>query len=79
MFILLNNASPGMNGLDVAIRTDIIISVYEAEVCRDVENTPDVKEMVTFVYAGSHATWEVKESVPEVIRLINVTMGLVSK
>jgi len=74
MFIKLHNATPGMVGLDVAIRIDIIISVYEAEVCRDPENEPDTKEVVTFVYAGSHATWEVKESVAEVIRQINITL-----
>lgn len=75
MFIKLHNASPGMAGLDVAIRIDIIISVYEAEVCRDPENAPDELEVVTFVYAGSHATWEVRESVPEVIRLINIALS----
>jgi hypothetical protein len=58
MFIKLTNASPAHKGKQVAIRKDLIISVYRNIAIREDESI----EEVTYVFAPPHGTWEVEES-----------------
>jgi hypothetical protein len=58
MFIKLTNASPAHKGKQVAIRKDLIISVYRNIAIREDESV----EEVTYVFAPPHGTWEVEES-----------------
>jgi hypothetical protein len=58
MFIKLTNASPAHKGKQVAIRKDLIISVYRNIAIREDETV----EEVTYVFAPPHGTWEVEES-----------------
>lgn len=66
MFIKLTNANPMYRGDAVIIKTDIIRSVFRA----DVERSEGVKDTVTYLWAGDNGTWEVKESVEEVWDLL---------
>jgi len=58
MFVKLTNASPAHKGKQVAIRKDLIISVYRNIAIREDESI----EEVTYVFAPPHGTWEVEES-----------------
>jgi Icc-related predicted phosphoesterase len=65
--IILTNASSEHLDKPVAIKEDLIVSVFKSTV--KVEGEDDRE--VTFVFAPPHGTWEVKESVEEVVKLIN--------
>jgi len=58
MFIKLTNASPAHKGKHLALRKDLIISVYRNIAIREDETV----EEVTYVFAPPHGTWEVEES-----------------
>jgi len=66
MFIQLTNASEEHSGKAVAIRKDLIISVFRNVVVREDESV----EEVTYVFAPPHGTWEVQESFDEVMALL---------
>lgn len=66
MFISLTNASPVHKGRPVAIRKDLIISVFRNIAVRD----DDTVEEVTLVFAPPHGTWEVEETYEEVMALL---------
>ena len=68
MFISLTNASPLHKGKPVAIRKDLIVSVFSNIAIRD----DDVVEEVTLVFAPPHGTWEVEETYEEVLTLLNL-------
>lgn len=63
MFVKLTNASPAHKGKMVAIRKDLIISVYRNIAIREDESI----EEVTYVFAPPHGTWEVEESFDKVM------------
>ena len=66
MFITLTNAVPDHRGNPVAIRSDLIVTVHTSTVVRE----DDVVETVTYVYVPPHGTWEVTESMEEVLALM---------
>jgi hypothetical protein len=66
MFISLTNASPVHKGRPVAIRKDLIISVFRNIAVRE----DDTVEEVTLVFAPPHGTWEVEETYEEVMALL---------
>ena len=66
MFISLTNASPIHKGRPVAIRKDLIISVFRNIAVRE----DDTVEEVTLVFAPPHGTWEVEETYEEVMALL---------
>ena len=68
MFITLTNASPEFRGRKFAIKKDLIVSIYENTVTRDDEL--QTVEDVTFVYAPPHGTWQVSETLEEVIEML---------
>ena len=55
--------SPAHKGKMVAIRKDLIISVYRNIAIREDESI----EEVTYVFAPPHGTWEVEESFDKVM------------
>lgn len=69
-FLNLTNANPNNFGERVAIRRNLIVSVFTAKVLRDgaTEPTP-----VTCVFAPPHGTWEVQESYKDVFAQLNKT------
>jgi len=69
MFITLTNASPAFRGQPVAIDSKVIVSVFRNTVTRE-DNTIDD---ITFVFAPPHGTWEVIETVEEIVLMLNKT------
>jgi hypothetical protein len=69
-FLNLTNANPLNRGERVAIRRNLIVSVFTAQVMRDGEEKPTA---VTCVFAPPHGTWEVEESYEEVFKQLNKT------
>jgi hypothetical protein len=65
-FVRLTNANPAHKGEEIALRKDIIISVREGTAVRE----DGVAETVTLLYASPHGTWEVVESMDEVLKAI---------
>jgi hypothetical protein len=69
MFISLTNASETHKGNKIAINIDLIASVY---------NTPNLAkkedgiiENVTYIFCPPHGTWEVQESLDDVVAELN--------
>lgn len=69
MFIRLTNASPDYFDMPLALRAEMIVSVFETEVTRG-EGEAETKELVTVVYSPQ-GSWEVQESVDEVLEMLN--------
>jgi hypothetical protein len=67
MFIKLTNASEEHSGKAVAIRKDLIISVFRNIIVRE----DDSIEEVTYVFAPPHGTWQVQETFEEVMAQLN--------
>lgn len=67
MFITLTNASETHKGNKVAIKITEIISVYNSIITREDGTTNNV----TFVYAPPHGTWEVTESLEDIVSELN--------
>lgn len=66
MFIELTNATPAHSGKQIAVKVEFIVSLYRCELTRE-DNTI---EEVTCVFVPPHGTWEVRESVKEVLELM---------
>jgi hypothetical protein len=69
MFISLTNANEVHKGNKIAINIDLIASIY---------NTPNLAkkedgiiENTTYVFCPPHGTWEVQESVDEIVTELN--------
>jgi hypothetical protein len=69
MFIILTNAAESFKGQRVAINSEIIVSVYNTE--NVTKKNDGIIERVTYVFCPPHGTWEVEESMEEVVNLIN--------
>jgi hypothetical protein len=69
-FLNLTNANPNNLGERVAIRRNLIVSVFTAKIVRD---GTDVPVSVTCVFAPPHGTWEVQESYKDVFSQLNKT------
>lgn len=67
MFITLTNATTEHKGKPIAIKKDLIVSVYST-----VTTLEDGKKKTSnFVYAPPHGTWEVKEKVEDIVEQLN--------
>jgi hypothetical protein len=66
MFITLTNSSPTLKGNPIVLNTDFIVSIFRTPVTR-MDYTVDE---VTYINCPPHGTWEVQESVEEVVALI---------
>jgi hypothetical protein len=62
MFIKLTNAHPSYRDQEIMLNTQMIVSIYRAEITRD----SGLAETVTFVHCPPHGTWEVAETLAEV-------------
>jgi hypothetical protein len=67
MFITLTNATAEHKGKPIAIRKDLIVSVYSTVTLLE----DDKKKTSNFVFAPPHGTWEVKEKVEEIVSILN--------
>jgi hypothetical protein len=66
MFITLTNANPLHKGRTISIRSILVATVYRNTVQRE----DDVLEEVTCLYCPPHGTWEVEESVEQVLDML---------
>lgn len=69
MFIILTNAAEAFKGQRVAINSEIIVSVYNTE--NLAKKNDGIIERVTYVFCPPHGTWEVEESMEEIVNLVN--------
>jgi hypothetical protein len=67
MFITLTNASENHKGNKVAVRISEIVSVYNTTLTREDGTTDNV----TLVFAPPHGTWEVSESLEDIVSELN--------
>jgi hypothetical protein len=68
MFISLTNMSVQHRGKAIVLNTAMIVSMMSATVVRD--EATGSSEVVTYVFVPPHGTWEVSESVEEILALI---------
>ena len=69
MFLRLTNDAPEYKGMPLAVRSSIVLSVFQTTVKRGpAEQQTD--EKVTVVYS-TQGSWEVKETVDQVLKQLN--------
>jgi hypothetical protein len=73
MFIQLTNASPLHRGRPLLLRADIILTVYEGIAVRE---DGSVDDPVTFIFSPDHGTWEVVDSVEDVLQKLHAAEEL---
>ena len=66
MLITLTNTSPALRGNPIVLNTDFIVSIFRTPVTR----TDGVIDDVTYIHCPPHGTWEVQESVEDIVALI---------
>lgn len=66
MIVTLTNASPALRGNPIALNANLIVSIFRTPVTR----TDGLIDDVTYIHCPPHGTWEVQESVEEVVALI---------
>ena len=66
MFIELTNASEGFEGYPISINSEIIVTIFQSN--KADKGQPE--KLSTFVFSTQGNTWEVQESVEEVVKLI---------
>jgi hypothetical protein len=66
-FLKLTNANPDHRGRSICVRKDLVLTVADNPALR-VDNT---NEMVTYVHCPPHGTWEVLESVSDVLKQLD--------
>ena len=73
MLVKLTNALPTLKGQSLLINTDKIVSVYSGTIPREPQDGDNVTyiDTVTFIHMPPHGTWEVSESLDEVLARIN--------
>ena len=72
MLVKLTNALPALKGQPILVNTDKIVSVYTGTVTREPQDDNITYiDTVTFIHIPPHGTWEVSESLEEVLSRIN--------
>ena len=67
MYITLTNGAPSHKGNKLAINSNLIATIHNADIIRETGET----ENVTFIFCPPHGTWEVTESLTEVVTELN--------
>lgn len=65
MYIKLTNANETHNGQPIVINSEHIVSINRASVERN-----GFLQEITFLFIPPHGTWEVKESVDEILDML---------
>jgi hypothetical protein len=68
MFITLTNMSVQHRGKPIVLNSSMIVSMMRTTVVRD--EATQSSETVTYVFIPPHGTWEVSESVEEILECI---------
>ena len=69
MLIKFTNAHPQHLDKPILINSDTIVSVRQGPVVREDSTVNDV----TFVFCPPHGTWEVKETIDDILKMISKT------
>jgi hypothetical protein len=69
MFLKLTNAAPEYRGMPLALRAEMILSVFQTTMKRGPEDN-QTEELVTVVYSPQ-GSWEVEETVDQVLAQLN--------
>ena len=69
MFITLTNAAVTHKGNKISINTDLIATVYQTQNLAKMED--GIIENITYVFCPPHGTWEVEESLDDVVNQLN--------
>jgi len=69
MFITLTNATEAHKGNKISINIDLIATVYNT--ANLAKKQDGIIENVTYVFCPPHGTWEVEETVDEVVTELN--------
>jgi hypothetical protein len=69
MFITLTNATVTHKGNKISINTDLIATVYQTQNLAKMED--GIIENITYVFCPPHGTWEVEESLDDVVKQLN--------
>ena len=67
MYIILTNSSPAHKGQKLAVNSELVATVHNSNILRESGEA----ENVTFVFCPPHGTWEVAESLEEVVTELN--------
>lgn len=67
MYIKLTNAADAHYGNKIAINSELIATVHNQVVVND----SGITESKTFIFCPPHGTWEVSETLDEVVKLLN--------
>jgi hypothetical protein len=67
MFVTLTNASPAFKDQKITINSELIVTMHRNSAIRD-DNTIDE---VTYLFVPPHGTWEVQETVEQILELLN--------
>jgi hypothetical protein len=67
MYITLTNASKEHKGNKIAINCKLIATVHDAVVAKE----SGLFENVTYIFCPPHGSWEVQESLEEIVAELN--------
>jgi hypothetical protein len=70
MFVQLTNMSVQHRGKVIVLNSSMIVSMMTSTVVRD--EVTQSSEVITYVFVPPHGTWEVSESVEEILALIKL-------
>jgi len=70
MFIKLTNAASAHKGKQLAINADTIVTMHADKVEIQHEDSTYLED-VTYLFCPPHGTWEVSESIDEIMELVN--------
>ena len=70
MFIKLTNAAAAFKGKQLALNASTIITMHQGRVEVQHEESTYMED-VTYLFCPPHGTWEVSETIDEIIELIN--------
>ncbi len=70
MLIKLTNSNPEFKGDSVLLNTDCIVSVFRKNITRKLADDSTLLEDVTFVHCPPHGTWEVEETVEQILEMV---------
>ena len=65
--MLLTNAAEGHQGNKVAIKKDLVVAIHH----KFEKNEENIITNKTYVFCPPHGTWEVTESIDDVVKLLN--------
>jgi hypothetical protein len=72
MFLKLTNQHPTCKGEPLILNSTAIVSIRQGMAKRE----GDVMEPVTFVFCPPHGSWEVKESLDEIYKLLKKSLSV---